>query len=434
MYGDRAEMRTYAVYNLGCSKNTVDGERVANRLAGMGFQSVDDFDDAEIIVVNTCAFIREAKEEAISSILTASEYKKSARCRTLVVAGCFSQRYRTEVADQFPEVDLWTGVESWPEELEAFFGLQPKESGFHRELSQPRATQYLKVAEGCSHGCSFCVIPAIRGKHRSRKIDEIVSEAQWLEEQGVKECILVSQDTSWYGKDIGESLTSLAQRLLRDTGFPWIRTMYLHPRYVTDDFLSLVSSEERMCSYFDIPLQHISDSILESMGRKPSSKKIYELVERIRTGVPDAAIRTSFILGFPKETDKDFRKLLEFIEWAHFDRVGVFPYSAEEDTPAADMRPRPKAATANRRCGELMELQREISAETAYGKIGRTVQVIVDEVSDERADFLEARTQWDAPEVDGRVFVPREIAKIGDMPLVRITDADEYDLFCRSVE
>ncbi len=427
-------MRTYAVYNLGCSKNTVDGERVANRLSVMGFRAVDDFDEAEIIVVNTCAFIREAKEEAISSILSAAEYKKSARCRTLVVAGCFSQRYRSDVAEKFPEVDLWTGVESWPEELETYFGLKAKSATFHRELSQPRATQYLKIAEGCSHGCSFCVIPSIRGKHHSRKIDDIVSEAHWLEQQGVKECILVSQDTSWYGKDIGESLTSLAERLLRDTNFPWIRTMYLHPGYVTDNFLSLVSSQERMCSYFDIPLQHISDPILTAMGRIPSSEKVYDLVERIRSRVPDSAIRTSFILGFPHETEKDFGKLLEFVEWARFDRVGVFPYSAEEDTRAADMRPRPKASTANRRCGELMELHREISAETAAEKIGRSIRVIVDEVSDERPDSLEARTQWDAPEVDGRAFLPREIAEIGDMPLVRITDADEYDFFCRPAE
>ncbi|MFW6254320.1 MAG: 30S ribosomal protein S12 methylthiotransferase RimO [Chitinivibrionales bacterium] len=422
--------RSIALINLGCSKNIVDGEYIAAHLEKAGFAVTDDPAAAEIIVVNTCAFIQEAKEEAIENILQMATFKENGRCEVLVVAGCFSQRYRTEVKNQFPEVDLWVGTDDWLQKLNEYFETALSLS-FERKLTGLPFSQYLKISEGCSHRCAFCAIPSIRGNFRSRPTDQLIAEAQWLESRGIQELILVSQDTTGYGKDRKSSLVALVEMILQKTSFPWIRMMYLHPQWVSDELLRLVGSEKRVCSYFDIPLQHISDSVLKAMGRRPGSAEIYKLIERIRCTVSDAGIRSSFILGFPGESDKDFRQLLRFIQWARFDKVGVFPFSPEEGTPAAEMRPRPRTSTAMARCEELMDIQRTISSDILEQHIGTTLPVIVDDISDNPDFNFEGRTQWDAPEVDGRVLIVDGNVEPGRIVPVKVIDTSDYDMFGR---
>ena len=422
-------MKKIALNNLGCSKNLIDGDKIVEYLNGFGFDPTDDFSEAEIIVVNTCTFIMEANEEAISTILSMGQFKTDGKCTTLVVSGCFSERYREQVSADFPEVDLWVGVKKWPEELAEYFHKKNNYNQISRRLVEPIATQSIKISEGCSHKCAFCIIPEVRGNFESRSVNEIITEAKWLESHGVKELIVVSQDTSFYGSDNNSTLTKLLEILLKETNFHWIRTMYLHPKFVTKDLLNLVASEERLCSYFDIPLQHIADPVLTAMGRRPLSKGLYELVDDIHTIVPNAAIRSSFILGFPHETEKDFKKLLDFVEWAKFDKLGVFPFSPEEGTRAFNMRPRPRTSTAVRRCDELMSLQKDVSSNICENLIGKELEVIIDRVSDNPDCAFECRSQRDAPEVDGRIFLKNSDLKPGDFTKLKIIDADDYDLF-----
>ncbi|MFW5785512.1 MAG: 30S ribosomal protein S12 methylthiotransferase RimO [Chitinispirillaceae bacterium] len=425
-------MKKVALQNLGCSKNLIDGERILKLFSDSGFFITEDCTEANIIVVNTCAFIKEAQEEAISTILEMGLMRDNGKCSTLIVSGCFSERYRDRVKEEFPEVDVWAGVNDW-EEVIGTLVESPKKATFKRVLAGPVSTQHLKIAEGCSHGCSFCVIPSIRGEFRSRTAESILREAKWLYEKGTRELILVAQDTSFYGRDQGKNLCSLLEQLLADTDFPWIRMMYLHPRFVSDELLELIAKESRLCPYFDMPLQHISDPILKSMNRSPLSKGIYELIGRIRSIVPDAGIRSSFILGYPGETEKHFRELKQFIEFARFDKVGVFPYSPEEGTRAFEMKPRPRTSTAQRRCEELMTIQREISREILESKIGSTVEVIIDRVSDDPDFNYEGRTKIDAPEVDGRVFIQSGSFDAGSIHKAKVIGANDYDLYAEVI-
>jgi ribosomal protein S12 methylthiotransferase len=420
-------MPSVALHNLGCSKNQIDGERILHLFTSAGYDIVADFSAADVIVVNTCAFIREAQEEAIDAILQTVPHKTGGRCTRLIVSGCFSQRYRSHVKKKFPEVDLWVGVNDWEKLLRTELSATAP-STFKRELARPLATQHLKIAEGCSHGCTYCAIPHIRGKFRSRPVAGIIAEAKWLETQGVRELIIVAQDSSFYGKDIGTNLTDLLEKLLAATSFPWIRTMYLHPAYVNDSLLALFASEKRLCPYFDMPLQHIADPILRAMNRRPLSREIRALVEKIRTTVPDAALRSTFILGFPGETGAHFRELVQFIEATRFDKLGVFPFSPEESTRAFSMRPRPHNTTVMRRCDEIMEIQREISGQILASKVGKVLEVIVDGKSDEPGFELAGRTRNDAPEIDGRVLLTAGRPGIGSLVKVKITGASDYDL------
>lgn len=419
-----------AMCNLGCSKNQIDGENILGSLAQSGFDVTTSYAQAELILVNTCTFIREATQEAIESILEMAAYKQSGACRVLTVCGCFSERYRREVADRFPEVDVWLGVHDWRTELSEAIGcvLAPPRD---RHQLTPGASQYLKIGSGCSRRCSFCIIPSIRGPQRSRPYQDILAEARSLEEHGARECILVSQDTSSYGTDTNDSLVALLERLLADTGFDWLRLMYLHPSRVDNTLLDLMASEPRVCSYLDIPLQHIADPILARMRRRPGAKSIRALIERIRTRAPNAAIRTSFIVGFPGETTSHFGQLLELCEWARFEKLGVFPFSPEEGTPAYDYRPRPRNSTARQRCETLMTLQREISAEIGRTRIGATAPVLVEGGGGSMSDDYEGRTEWDAPEIDGTVHLSGAVVATGSIVPAHITDADDYDLFAR---
>jgi ribosomal protein S12 methylthiotransferase len=406
---------------------------MARYLCDQGYVLTDDAALAEVIMVNTCAFIKEAKQEAIDKILELAAYKKTGACRTLIVCGCFSQRFRDAVEKQFPEVDVWAGIDDWQTVFKKRFGLSGAPS-FKRALEKPLTTQYLKIAEGCSHACSFCAIPGIRGKFRSRAIPDIIDEAKWLYAMGARECIVVAQDTSFYGRDRNETLPHLLRVLLAQTAFPWIRLMYLHPALVDKELLDIIAKESRVCPYFDIPLQHGADEILTRMNRRPAVQGIRRLVDNIRSTVADAAIRTAFIVGFPGETERFFEKLLSFVEEMKFDKVGVFPFSPEEGTPAFSMRPRPRDATAARRCETLMAVQREISDKINASRVGRVLDCIIDAQSELSGFSLEGRTRFDAPEVDGKVFIQSQKTVLGPIASVRITRADEYDLFGEIVE
>lgn len=421
-------MKKIALQNLGCSKNQIDGERILNLFRLAGYELTSDLTSADCIVVNTCAFIQEAQTEAIDTILESAQFKQTGKCKKLVVSGCFSERFRETAKKEIPEVDLWAGVNDWEQILKDELQTSTIPS-FHRELSEPLATQYLKIAEGCSHNCTFCVIPSIRGSFKSRSTDSILEEAQWLYEKGTRELIIVAQDTSFYGRDIGSSLQSLLELLLRKTQFNWIRMMYLHPKFIDDGLLTLISKENRICSYFDVPLQHISQHILKSMNRTPLTSDIYKLIERIRTNVPDASIRSSFILGFPGETEKDFRELQAFIEFARFDKLGVFPYSPESGTKAAEMSKRPRLSTATRRCEQLMLQQREISREILQNKIGQKIEVIIEQIAEDHDFNFEARSKGDAPEIDGKVMITNGSFTPGSFTEVLVSGASDYDLY-----
>ncbi|MBN1602672.1 MAG: 30S ribosomal protein S12 methylthiotransferase RimO [Chitinispirillaceae bacterium] len=421
-------MSSILLINLGCSKNIVDGEKILHRFCEAGYSVTNDFNDAETVIVNTCAFIREAQEEAIASILDAASLKKSGKCRELIVCGCFSQRYRDEVAGQFPEVDHWISSQQWETEIQKLLKHSPV-SPLQRQYQSPVATQYLKIAEGCSHRCAFCVIPSIRGNFKSRNQNEIIQEAQLLYQQGTRELILVAQDTSFYGNDSGSSLVELLEILLKKTDFHWLRMMYLHPQYVSNELLDLVASEKRICSYFDIPLQHIAEPILKAMKRQPLTTGIYDLVDKIRKKVPDASLRSSFILGFPGETDAHFKELQSFIEYACFDKLGVFPFSPEEGTAAYSLKPRPRTSTAVKRCETLMLQQREISSACLENKIGNTIEIIVDDVSSDTDFNFEARSQYDAPEIDGKILIMNGSFTPGNFYDVKIVGSGDYDLY-----
>lgn len=425
-------MPIVAMQNLGCSKNQIDGERILHLFKSAGYETTADFSNADVIVVNTCAFIREAQEEAIEAILQNVSFKTGGRCRKLLVSGCFSERYRDSVRKKFPEVDIWVGVNDWENILREELNTSAT-AGFKRELAPPLATQHIKIAEGCSHGCTYCAIPLIRGKFHSRPVDDIIAEAKWLEGQGVKELIIVAQDSSFYGRDIGTSLTSLLKKVLRSTSFHWIRVMYLHPKFVDDSLLALFANEKRLCPYFDMPLQHISDTILRAMNRRTLSREIRALINKIRHTIPGSVIRSTFILGFPGETEKDFIELMEFIESTKFDKLGVFPYSPEENTRAFAMRPRPRTATVMRRCEDIMSLQRDISNRLLADKVGTVVETIVDAKSDDPAFSFMGRTRSDAPEIDGKVFIADKKASIGSFVNIKISGSTDYDLIGKVV-
>ncbi len=436
-------MRTFTLCNLGCSKNMIDGEHMIAYLERTGYTYVQKYEEAEIILVNTCTFIQDATQQAIDAILEAAEYKtERGRCRFLGVTGCFSQRYRQSVNERLPEVDCWFGVESWPQEFARVFDTNTTEYNGGRHL-EDSATQYLRIARGCSNRCSFCIIPSLRGAFRSRPVEEVLAEAKMLQQRGTRECILVAQDTARYGRDTGSNLALLLQRLLQETDMPWIRLMYCNPRWIDDRLIETIAENPRICPYFDMPLQHISPKIRRAMRRSLDVASIYRLIERIRTRIPDAALRTSLITGFPGETKREFSALKKFVKEVEFDKLGVFPYSAEEGTEAYSLRPRPHRSTAQKRAEEIMVCQQHISARKRAQLRGRTTEVIIDEYehidtpdcSAEESDWPNqsataiGRTRWDAPEVDGVVYMRDVTVQPGSIVDATVTDSDIYDLY-----
>lgn len=426
-----------SVVTLGCDKNTVDSERYLAELVDRGAEPAEQVEDADVILVNTCGFIDAAKKESIDAIVEAGRLKQKGRARAVVAVGCMVERHRVELEQALPEVDLFLGASEMdrlvPELIER--GLiddapvaHPGVRLFSGELSHVR---YLKVSEGCDHGCAFCAIPLMRGKHRSFALDDIVREAQLLEAQGAREINLVAQDLAHYGRDLrgtGESLPRLLSTLVQETSVPWIRMLYLYSAGITPRLLELVATEPRILPYFDIPMQHGSDEVLKRMRRPERNRTIREKVQRIREVVPDVTIRTTCIVGFPGETDADFETLLALLEDVQFDRVGAFTYSAQEGTAAHELPDDVPDAVKRERFERLNELQRLITAERFEQRIGRTVRAIVDRAHDET---LEARTIWQAHEIDGLTIAAggrREVGS-GDLIDVRINGVvDDYDL------
>jgi ribosomal protein S12 methylthiotransferase len=423
------------VVSLGCPKNLVDSEIILGGLAGSPLiHYVSDPRQADVIIINTCGFIEDAKKESIAEILEAVELKKKGLCRQVFVTGCLSQRYREVLLKEIPEIDgIWgaRNVETIRDEMATLLGLEKPGSG--RFFLESGSYAYLKIAEGCDNLCSFCAIPAIRGPHRSRPPETIVREAEELASRGVKEIILVSQDTTYYGWDLGgrSLLPDLLRQLETVRGIEWIRVLYLYPDRVTDELIRTIADSEKICHYFDVPLQHISDRILRRMRRGSRKSTIFRLLEKIRRWVPDAAIRTSLMVGFPGETEADFEELVEFVEAVEFDRMGVFTFSPEEGTEAADELgddiPEP---VKKERQEVLQEIQRNILARKNRSLIGRSFDVLLD-APDGAPERKIGRTRWDAPEIDLTVLVTTD-ANPGEVVRARIVDASEFELLAKA--
>ena len=443
--------------SLGCARNQVDSEMMIGRLKRAGWNITDDPEEADTIVVNTCSFIETAAEESIDTILELAEYKKEGSCNRLVITGCLPERYREDIVRSLPEVDVFLGTGAFDQIEKAVQeprysnlcllpdpDLIPSQAnGSLRELSVPY-TAYLKIAEGCSKACTYCIIPKLRGKQKSRSPEDIVSEARELLSQGVKELILVAQDTTAYGKDLPVSvnLSQLMERLATlimddpvNKTEPWFRVLYGHPESIETSFIKTIASHSNVCKYFDIPIQHVSTSVLKRMGRRYSRDYLCRLFDRIRNHVPDAVLRTTIIVGFPGETDKDFKGLLQFAEDMRFDHLGVFIYSDSEDLTSHGMINHVPLAIARDRYHQLMSTQSAISSENNQKYIGKTVKVLVEESLENH--LFAGRTYFQAPEVDGISYIntanTQYDLKIGCFADMRVTDAMEYDLMGEAV-
>ena len=423
--------RNISIITLGCSKNTVDSEILMRQLDVNGLRIVDDPNDADTVIINTCGFIDAAKEESVNTILEASELRKDGRIQRLYVAGCLSERYRAELETELPEVDKFFGVTDFGAILETLGGSLKRELLGERHLSTPSHTAYLKISEGCDRPCSFCSIPLMRGAHASKRVEEIVHEAKFLRTLGTKELVLIAQDTTSYGLDLyGERrLPALLNELADMDGLEWIRLMYAYPSHFPLETLDLLRERERLCRYIDIPIQHIDDAVLKSMRRGITRRATEELLDTIRKRVPGIAIRTTLIVGYPNETDAAFETLYEFVKQTEFDRLGVFLFSQEENTTSWILGdPVPQAVKEERR-DAIMELQSDISQKKNEARIDSVMRVLLDRVEGE---FAIGRTEFDAPEVDNEVLIPcsqfNGAVPVGTFVDARITDASEYDL------
>lgn len=435
--------------SLGCDKNLVDSEVMLGMLTGKGYEITDDENEADVVVVNTCCFIGDAKEESIHNILEMAELRKAGDIKALIVTGCLAQRYKEEVQTEIPEVDAiigTTAIDAIVETLEDVLAGQG-----HNHIDDINRTPvydksrivttgghyaYLKIAEGCDKRCSYCIIPKVRGNYRSIPMESLLAEARKLVEFGAKELILVAQETTLYGKDLyGEkSLPRLLHELCKIDGLYWIRILYCYPEEITDELIETIRTEEKVCHYLDIPIQHASDNILKRMGRRTNQAELRDMIARLRERIPDICLRTTLITGFPGETQEDHEELMAFVDEMEFDRLGVFTYSAEEDTPAAEFEDQIEEEIKKDRQAEIMELQQEIAFEKAENAVGRTVLAMIEgRLPDENA--YAARTYMDAPNVDGLVFVQtsRELMT-GDFVKVKITGSYEYDLIGEIVE
>ena len=429
--------------SLGCDKNLADSEEMLGLLASHGYQITDDEACADAIVINTCCFIGDAKEESIQTILEMAEYRKSGPCRALVVAGCLAQRYQDEIAAEIPEVDVVLGTTAM-EDLLA--GLEAALDGRHYEkyralehLPQIQAQRvlttgghyaYLKIAEGCDKHCTYCIIPSLRGSYRSVPVEQLVAEAEDLAEKGVRELILVAQETTIYGQDIyGErSLHRLLERLCQISGLVWIRVLYCYPEELYPKLIDVMAREPKICHYLDIPIQHASDPVLKRMGRRTSRAELEQMIQMLRREIPDIVLRTTLITGFPGETQEDHETLMDFVRDMRFDRLGVFTYSAEEDTPAAVMEGQIPEEVKEARRAQLMELQQEISMEKGQRRIGQKMLCMIEGAIPQEGAYV-ARTYADAPDVDGYLFIKTgEMLMSGNFVQAVVTGAMEYDL------
>ena len=429
--------------SLGCDKNLVDSEVMLGILADRGFEMTDTEDDADIIIINTCCFINDAKEESINTILEMAEYKKTGPCKALIVTGCLAQRYKQEIVDEIPEVDAVIGTSKYDEIFDA---VDQALKGSHfldvddldrlpsvpgkRILTTGGHYAHLKIAEGCDKHCTYCIIPKIRGNYRSVPMEQLLAEAASLAEQGVKELILVAQETTLYGVDLygKKSLHILLQELAKIKGIRWIRILYCYPEEINPELIETIKNEKKVCHYLDMPIQHASDAILKRMGRRTTKAQLKETVSLLRKEIPDIVLRTTLIAGFPGETQEQHEELMEFVDEMEFERLGVFAYSPEENTPAASMPDQIPEEIKEERRDAILELQQEIAFDKAADMVGRTLYAMIEgKVADEPAYV--ARTYADSPDIDGYVFVNTgEMLMSGDFVKVKITGSAEYDL------
>ena len=420
------------VITLGCSKNLVDSEHLMAQLDEAGYELVTDSNstDAKIVVINTCGFIGDAKEEAIQTILECAEAKADGRIEKLFVMGCLSERYADELRTEIPEVDEYFGARSLKEVVEALDAEYQEDLETDRLLTTPDHYAYLKIGEGCNWHCAYCAIPLIRGNHRSVPMEKVIEEAEGLVAVGVKEIIVIAQDSTYYGKDLyGErKLAELLRRLCAIEGVEWVRLHYAYPTDFPQDVIEVLRDEPKMCKYLDIPLQHIADNQLKLMRRRITKAETEELVARLRSEIPDIALRTTMLVGFPDETEEDFEELCEFVQRVRFDRLGAFAYSEEEGTPSAlHLEDNVPEEVKEERVERLMKIQKRISLALNAERVGKQMRVIIDRTE---GDFYIARSQYDSPEVDEEILIPTTTPlEAGDMVTVRITDCEEYDLY-----
>ena len=429
--------------SLGCDKNLVDTEMMLGMLQEKGFTFTDDEAEAEIVVVNTCCFIGDAKEESINTLLEMAQLKDSGQVKVLVAAGCLAQRYREEIQTEIPQVDAIIGTTAIAEIVAAIEeALAGQKQNHYQDINAKPVTDkkrvvttgghfaYLKIAEGCDKHCTYCIIPKVRGSFRSVPMENLVAEAQTLAEGGVRELILVAQETTLYGMDLygKKSLPELLHRLAQISGIYWIRILYCYPEEITDELIEAIAKEPKVCHYLDIPIQHASDNVLKRMGRRTNEEELRQMIGKLRERIPDICLRTTLISGFPGETQEDFEELYRFVNEMEFDRLGVFTYSQEEDTPAAGMEDQIAEEVKAARRDELMELQQEIAFEKAEDMVGRVLTVMIEgKVADE--DAYVARTYRDAPNVDGYLFVNTTASLMtGDFVKVQVVGSNEYDL------
>ena len=440
-----------AFVSLGCDKNRVDSEVMLGILRERGYTIVSDETEADIIVVNTCCFIKDALEESIETIIEMAEYKKNGKCKGLIVSGCLAQRFEKEMFHEMPEVDAVIGTTAYEsvadvadrildgeksiKVMENIDSQMKEENASKRVLSTAGHYAYLKISEGCDNHCTYCVIPKMRGKHRSRTMESLVEETKMLAENGVKELLVVAQDTSIYGRDLygKPMLHELLKRLCRIEGIEWIRLLYCYAETLTDETIQTMAEEDKICKYIDIPIQHGSDTVLKRMGRKTSSKLISDKIAALRMAMPDICIRTTIITGFPGETEEEFAEVCEFVEKMRFDKLGVFTYSPEEGTPAAEMDNQIDEEVKEERKNYIMEIQKRISAEKCEEMIGKTIKVITDGKIPEEGVYC-GRSYKDAPDIDGLVFFKADYEIMsGDFADVKINEASDYDLIGEAV-
>ena len=453
-------MKNVLFVSLGCDKNLVDSEKMLGLLNEAGYRVAQEESEADAIVVNTCCFIHDAKEESVETILEMAEWKKKGRLKALIVTGCMAQRYQDEIQQEIPEVDAVIGTTGYTEIVPILDEIlaeaeasqkeaaveEPKEKSFvnccpsidllpasladKRVVTTGGYTAYLKIAEGCNKRCTYCIIPYIRGHYRSFPMEDLLEEARKLAEGGVKELILIAQETTAYGMDCygRKALPELLTKLCEIEGIEWIRILYCYPEEITDELIAVMKKEKKICHYLDIPIQHSEDTILKRMGRRTNRAELVSLVEKLRKEIPDIVLRTTLITGFPGETEEEFKNMVDFVDSMEFDRLGVFPYSAEEGTKAAEMDGQITEEVKESRRDEIMALQQEISADKAASRIDDEMSVLIEGYLYED-DIYIGRTYMDAPKVDGNVFVRAEEELIsGDIVPVRITGANEYDL------
>lgn len=424
--------------SLGCSKNLIDTEMCIGIFKREKFEIVNNPKEAEIIIINTCGFIESAKEEAINTILEMSEYKNQAKCKYLIVMGCLVERYKKDLEKSLPEVDLFISISEYDNIWEKISLLINKKEStitnkldyLNRVITTGNKTAYLKISEGCSNNCTYCAIPYIRGPHISRKMDEILAEAEKLAKSGIKELIVIAQDTTKYGIDIyGEyKLPELLEKLCKIDGFEWIRFLYSYPENISDELISVVKNNEKICKYFDIPLQHYSDNVLKRMNRKSDSKSIKNVIQKIRKEIPEVILRTTMIVGFPGETEEDFFELYEFVNEAKFEKLGVFKYSKEDGTPAAKIKEQVHYKTKQSRLDKIMSLEQKISKIKLEEKIGNVYKILIDYITDDKK-YLIGRSYMDIPNEDGVVFIKNDgMTEVGSFIECKITGVREYDL------